>query len=65
MPPPIHDIYTVVTHSNLQEFIKEVNKYTKIGWKLRGEFRVENDRYFQALSLKSNEHTWSPEPVSP
>ena len=64
MPPPIHDIYTVVTHSNLQEFIKEVNKFTKIGWKLRGEFRVENDRYFQALSLKSNEHVWSP-PSSP
>ena len=65
MPPPIHDIYTVVTHSNLQEFIKEVNKFTKIGWKLRGEFRVENDRYFQCLQLKSNEHTWSPEPASP
>ena len=65
MPGPIHDIYTVASHSNLQEFIKEVNKYTKIGWKLRGEFRVENDRYFQALTLKSNEITWSPEPVSP
>ena len=51
--------------SEAYDEFKEVNKYTKIGWKLRGEFRVEQDRYFQALSLKSNEHTWSPEPISP
>lgn len=54
----IHDLYTVITHSHLQEFIKEVNKFTKLGWKLYGEFSVERDRYFQSLTIKSNEIVW-------
>ncbi len=57
-PPKPYDMFSCITHSNLQEFIKEVNRYTKIGWKLRGEMLVENDRYFQAVSIKSNEPTW-------
>ncbi len=56
----IYDMYSVITHSNLQEFIKEVNKFTKIGWKLYGDMVVDakRDRYYQAVTLKSNEIAW-------
>lgn len=55
---PIHDLFTIVEHKNINEFIKDVNRYTKIGWELRGDIKIESGKYVQVLTIKSNIIVW-------
>ena len=56
--PPIHDLFTIVEHKNINEFIKDVNRYTKIGWELRGDIKIDSGKYVQVLTIKSNVIVW-------
>lgn len=55
-----HDIFSVILESDLQAFIKNVNKFTRIGWSLRGDLQIdEKGNFIQVVTIKSNTHVWS------
>ncbi len=56
---PTYDIFTIVEHHSLGEFIKEVNRFTKIGWKLKDQLQINDGKYIQVLTIKNNTIVWS------
>ena len=55
-----HDVFFVILESDLQSFIKNVNRFTKTGWRLRGDLQIdEKGNFVQVVTIKSNTVVWS------